>query len=225
MPKIKIKLNIEKDAWNWWHACNKISHGVDWKMNIEPSIRNKITGKTQKEAYLFLLPYLKEKYQNLEIKKYIKDLQNEVDQNQGKIFERMEKVTNRPIYRNEFICFLTSFPRFPYDYEKGYVLISNKKSLNDQFSIFVHELLHFQYFAYFGEKIWDALGAKMHGEIKEAMTIILNDEFKDLIEEKDEGYEIYRNLSKKLLKIWRKTKNMDDFIDEVIKELKNSRTQ
>lgn len=217
MQKITVKLNIEKDAWNWWDACNKISHGVDWKMNINSDLRNKIYQKSQKEAYDFLVPYLKNLYGNLNINKYIKEIQKGFDLKKEKIFERMEKVTGHPIYRNNFTCFITSFPRFPYNYEKGYIWISNRKPLDFQLQIFIHELLHFQYFAYFGEKIWKELGPKKHSEIKEAMTIILNDEFRDLILTKDEGYEEYKSLSLKLLKIWRKTKNMDKFINEAIK--------
>lgn len=218
--KIIIKLDLEKDAWNWWNGCNKISHGVDWKTKINSNLRKEIVGKTQKDAYSFLIPYLENIYKNLNIDSYINDIQKGFSKNQSKIFERMHKVTNRPIYRDTFICFLTSFPRFPYNYEKGYIWISNKRPLDFQISVFIHELLHFQYFAYFGEKVWDELGPDMHEGIKEAMTIILNEEFKDITPVSHEGYEIYRDLSKKLLEIWGKTENMDKFIEKTIKELK-----
>lgn len=48
------------------------------------------------------------------------------------------------------------------------------------------------------------------------MTVILNEEFSDITPEKDDGYVIYQELSKKLLNVWLRTKNMDKFIDEAI---------
>lgn len=58
MSNITIKLDPKKDAWNWWEACNKVSHGVDWKMSIDSDLREKIVGKTQDEAFSFLIPLL-----------------------------------------------------------------------------------------------------------------------------------------------------------------------
>jgi hypothetical protein len=220
MLTINIKLDFEQDAWNWWEACNKVSQGVDWKQKIPIELREKITDKSQAEAYNFLLPYLQELYSKLEVEKYLNEMQTGFDKVKDKLFERMEKVTNRPIYRNNFTCFSTSFPRFPYDYENGYVWISNKRKLEYQIQIFIHELLHFQYFKYFGEKVWDEIGSEKHAELKEAMTIIIDEEFKDITTVQDEGYEIHKNLRKKLLEVWLATKNMDEFIERSINLMK-----
>ncbi len=220
MSKIKIRLNIREDAWNWWDGCNSDSINFDWKSQIKPALRSKITGKTEKEALKFLLPYLKKLYSDLEIEKHIQKTQSGFDKKQDQIFERMEKVTNRPIYRKAFTCFITSFPRFPYDYEKGCIWISHKRDLDFQVAIFIHELLHFQYFEYFGEKVWDKLGKEKHGRLKEAMTVILNDEFRDITPLSDDGYEIDKELRKKLLPLWRKSENMDEFIDLAVDLMK-----
>ncbi len=112
MFTINIKLDLEKDAWNWWEACNKVSHGVDWKQKISDELREKITDKSKEEAFIFLLPYLRELYSTMEIQKYIEEMQIGFGQVKDKLFDRMERVTNRPIYRNDFTCFLTSFHVF-----------------------------------------------------------------------------------------------------------------
>lgn len=59
LPKIIIKQSIEKDAWNWWHACNKISYGEDWSQRINKKLQNQLVDKTKKQAFNFLIPYLK----------------------------------------------------------------------------------------------------------------------------------------------------------------------
>ncbi len=219
MPIINIKLNIKKDAWNWWHACNSISHGVNWKLKVEKELRDKVYKKNEKEAFDFLIPYLEDYYKNRKIEGYIQKIQEGFLKRQNKIFEIMEKVSNRPIYRDNFTCFITSFPRFPYNYKKGYIWISAKKDIDYQVLIFIHELLHFQYFEYFGEKIWDKLGKEKHGRLKEAMTVILNDEFGEVTKEKDEGYDIDIGLRKVLLAYWKKSKDMDDFIKKAVNYL------
>ncbi|MFH1661698.1 MAG: hypothetical protein ABIA02_01210 [Candidatus Falkowbacteria bacterium] len=221
MTKILIKLNIEKDAWNWWEACNKVSHGVDWKMEIELKLRNKIVGKSQKEAYGFLFPYLKDIYKKRNLKKKAEELQKGFSERQKELFKTMERITMRKIYRNNFICFLTTFPRFPYDYNKGYVWISSKRELDYHFSIFLHELLHFQYFAYYGEKAWDELGQEKYEYLKEAMTVILNEECKHITKTKDEGYEIHKELRDELLKIWLETRKFDLFFNKAIEVTKD----
>lgn len=58
MPGIIIKIDLHQDAWNWWDACNKVSHGVDWKLKIPTKLRNQLQKKTQEEAYHFLSPFL-----------------------------------------------------------------------------------------------------------------------------------------------------------------------
>lgn len=222
MASIKVSLDIEKDAWNWWNACNKISHGIDWKNNIDKHLSNKIHGKTQEIAFEFLLPYLTKLHQNADTISYVESIQREINGIADSLFRKMEQVTNRPIYRDNFTCFITTFPRFPYDYDQGFIWISNQKSLDFQISILIHELLHFQYFAYFGEKVWDELGPDKHREIKEAMTVILNSEFSDFTNIKDDGYAIHTDLRNQLMSIWQTNPNMDAFIETTIKSLKQS---
>ncbi|MDP3900399.1 MAG: hypothetical protein Q8Q23_04950 [bacterium] len=220
MPKIKIKFEINRDAWNWWHACNKVSYGNDWKKFIDKDVADKLHGKTQEQAYKFLIPYLNSIYSDIDTKKLIKTIQEGFQQKQAELFQIMEQVTKHKIYRDDFTCFLTSFPRFPYNYEKGYIWISYKRPIENLLLTFIHELLHFQYFKYYGERIWGELGQEKHGELKEAMTIIINDEFSHVTNIKDNGYEIHQDLRKKLIKLWRKSCDMDIFIEDAIKILK-----
>ena len=62
MFKIIVKQDIEKDAWNWWNACNKSSYGVDWKQSVDKAVQTKLVGKTRRQAFVFLIPYLKNLY-------------------------------------------------------------------------------------------------------------------------------------------------------------------
>lgn len=48
--------------------------------------------------------------------------------------------------------------------------------------------------------------------LKEALTVILNEEFMDLIVWPDKGYEIHKNFREKLLKFWRADNNFNRLI-------------
>jgi len=220
MPKIIIKLDIEKDFWNWWEACNKTSHGVDWKKNISLELSEKLFNKSEEEAFALIAPHIKKMYVENNLQAKIAELQKYFDKKQDEIFATMEKLTMQKIYCDDFTCFLTTFPRFPYDYDKGYIWLSYRRDFDYQVSIFIHELLHFQYFAYYGERAWDYLGEEKYGYLKEAMTVILNEECGHLTSEKDDGYEIHKELRAQLLDIWKKTKRFDLFFEQALEVTK-----
>lgn len=220
MPNITIKLDIEKDAWNWWGACNKISYGMDWKMRIEPELREKITGKTQDEAFSFLIPYINNIYLENDSKSKAETLQREFKEREEELFATMERLTKHKIYREDFTCFLTTFPRCPYEYKNGLVWIPYKREIDRQVIIFAHELLHFQFFTYYAEEVKKVLiDPKKFDALKEGMTIILDEEFAHITSEKDKGYDIHEEERKEFLKLWKKLKDFDLFVDEATKFL------
>ena len=222
MKTITIKLDLSKDAWNWWEACNKTSHGVNWREKISNELQEKIVGKNQQTAFDFLIPYLENYYKDKNIEIFIKTLQIEFNNKKNKLFEIMERITANKIYRDDFTCFITSFPRFPYDYKEGYIWLSSKRPADYQLSIFIHELLHFQFFAYYDEDIWSLVTPEQFARIKESVTVILNDEFEEITTVQDDGYEIDRNVRSKLLPEWRKHKNFKELLNFAVKRIKQN---
>ena len=217
MSKIVVKININRDAWNWWDACNKVSFGVDWSERIPSAIRNKIKGKTREEAFAFLIPYLKKLY----IKEKIKTKQNDTKKiflkSEPSIFNRMRKMTGRKIYKNVFTCYVATFPRAPYDFKKGFAWIPVIWPPETYVRTFVHELLHFQTYAYWKKSCLKHITEKQFEYLKEALTLILNEAFIDLIVWQDKGYKQHQRLRKKLFVFWNRTKNFENLIEYGIK--------
>lgn len=220
MPKIVAKQNIRKDAWNWWHACNKISYGENWRERIDKKLQNKLVNKTRRQAFNFLIPYLKQLYKKENITQKKKEVQNILGQKQKEVFSRMKKVTGKKIYRGAFTYFLTTFPRAPYDYCRGYVWIPIIWPKETYIRTFVHELLHFQTYAYWQKRCLKKLTREEFENLKEALTVILNEEFMDLIIWPDKGYRMHENLRKKLLKFWQKNRNFNKLINYGISQIK-----
>ena len=217
MPKIAVKVDIFKDAWNWWHACNKISFGVDWSERIPSAIRSKIKGKRRGEAFAFLVPYLKKLYIKENIKNKHNNLKKVFLKSGPAVFNRMRKLTGRKIYKNFFTCYVTTFPRAPYDFDKGFVWIPVIWPQETYVRTFVHELLHFQTYAYWEKFCLKHITKEQFEELKEALTVILNESFIDLIAWPDKGYERHQRLRKKLFAFWKTNKNFDELVKFGIK--------
>lgn len=207
MFSITTQLNREKDAWNWWDACNSVSYGTDWKERIDPKIAAQISDKNKEEAFAFLLPFLGKKYET-EAKKLEAiraEMQAIFDSRGEAALRRMEEVTNKPLYRNDFTCFLTTFPRCPYDYQKGYIYVCTLWPVADCLDTLLHEVQHFQFYAYYQQlPEVQALTKKQREDLKEALTVILNEEFAEFMYQEDKGYTIHKQLRNQLATQWHK---------------------
>lgn len=123
--KYFIKLDINQDALNWYFGCNKIYQNVDWKKDESEEVVNKIHGESQEQALNLLVPYLEQKY--VQEKKQISDeiafLNKEFTEKFNIACQKIVDLFGRPLYRDNFTIYLTTFGRCPYNYEEGYLLI------------------------------------------------------------------------------------------------------
>jgi len=201
MYTLTLMLDIKKDAWNRYDACNKTSQWIDRKSKIDPTISEKISWKEKEEAYNFLIPYLENYYKNNEqnINNTIKFWQEIINKNINDACNKLEEITNTKIYKQDFIWYITTFPRWPYNKENWYIRLYYNRSIKYYIWFFLHELLHFQFIHYYTNHaaIID-LNQQEFNTLKESLTIILNHELKDFLWKPDEGYTIHKNLREKL---------------------------
>lgn len=220
----KIRLNLYKDAWNWWDACNSSSHGVVWKNQINENLVKKLEGKTQEEANEALIPFLEKAYidQEKDISKAHKFFENEFKKKFQDGCDKIVEVMKRPLYRNDFIIYLTTLRRGPYYKSKGQVWICVFWS--DPIECFLHELCHFQFIHYWRENS-DSEVRKLSRDqfefLKESLTIILDKDFFPLIKKPDRGYDLHQDLRKELKKIWQKNKDFDKLVELGTKKVRN----
>lgn len=214
----KIHKDRYQDAWNWWDSCNSINFGTDWSKKIESKIAKQIKGKTKKEALDFLLPYLKDKYYETEIQKGTAFIQNELKNKFAYACEKMEKVMGKPLYRPLFHFYLTTFPSIPYNKDRGFIWLHYK--WKDPISTFLHELCHLQFIHYWREKSKSSvfnLASEKFEDLKEALTVIIDEDFMPSIKAPDEGYAIHHDLRQKLTAYWKKEKDFNKLVNYGIK--------
>ncbi len=223
MYTLKLVLDMQKDMRNRWKACNKVSHWVNRKEKIDQDIAKKISWKAENEAYEFLLPYLKKYYKDNEdnINKTIKFGQQIIDKDIDKACKVLENITNKQIYRKDFTWYITTFPRWPYNYEKWYVRLYYNRSIKYYIGIFLHELLHFQFIHYYkNTEPVASLTDQQFEFLKESMTVILNHECKEFLWKPDTWYTIHKELREKLDAFWSTNKNFDDLVKYWCKQVK-----
>jgi len=199
---INVQLDLEKDARNYRWAFNKNTHSSKRKEQVaETSIINleQLNGIKEQDAYPFLREYLEnfwEKHKD-STKEKIEKMQITLNQCKNNIFKKMIILTKHPIYRNDFTIYLTSLNRWPYNYTQWYSLTC--VFWKNYITPFIHELLHFQTIHYYKEYIISKLhDEKKFEDLKEALTFLLNYEFKDLMDGYDMWYPQHQELRKKL---------------------------
>ena len=220
--KYHIKLDINSDASNWYSGCNSESYGVDWKKRVSGDIYNNIFNKSKKEAYKFLIPFLNEKYINEKqnIDSYITSLNNTYKEKFNKACKKIVELTGKDLYLNTFTIFITTFPRGPYNYGKGYIW--EYIGWNNSIVGFMHELLHFQFHHYWRNNPTSAISKLDEDQfqyLKESLTVILDDSLVPLIEHPDKGYDIHQKFRKELHNFWETNKNFDQLVEFGLKRL------
>jgi hypothetical protein len=212
----KIHQNIYQDAWNWWDACNCITHGVDHSELMIPKVVKAIKGKNQKEAYRFLIPFLREKYleEKDEIEKSKQNIVRQFNQYFEKACDKIAEVMGKPIYRPDFHFFLTTFGRCPYNKNKGYVWLYVYRT--SAIHTFLHELCHFQFIHYWRENPKSPVSKLSDAQfefLKESLTIILDKNFFPITKKIDKGYDIHRDFRKELKKFWQKDNDFNKLVN------------
>ncbi|MDD2637185.1 MAG: hypothetical protein PHW82_16980 [Bacteroidales bacterium] len=220
----KIKLDIKKDAWNWWSGCNSFSHGMDWGKGVPENILSCIRDKSEDEAYEYIFPFLRQKY--VDEKDKITASKNFIEKRFNEDYinacKKLEDVMGKPLYRNNFTVYQTTFPRGPYNYEKGFFL--EYIEWTNPIAGFLHELSHFQFIHYWRNNPNSEVSKLSYEHfdwLKESLTIILDEDFLPIIERVDRGYEIHGPFRKQLREFWKTNHDFDKLVDFGLKILPN----
>jgi uncharacterized protein Usg len=220
----KLHRDINQDIWNWWDACNAINFGMDWSKKVDIKIAKEIKGKKRQDAYLFLKQYLREKYKNdqAELTKNYRRIKKQLDLNFEPACDKLIKVMGKPLYRNDFNFYLTTFPSIPINKEKGFIWLEYDWA--NPINTFLHELCHMQFIHYWRENL-DSPVSKLTKEqfedLKESLTVILDKDFLPLISEEDPGYKIHEKFRKLLKDYWGGDKDFEKLVEYALLILNN----
>jgi len=231
MNKVTFYYNFKKDAWSWvLIAKDKNCWGLDWKNQvafIHDDLLKQIIKKDRKSAeslvYNHLTSHPKKQLRQSVIKEEVQALERFWRKIEKRFFKKLEEVTDKPVFKRKFDCYLTSGFMCPYNEKEKWFMISMWHSIPMSITTICHEILHLQFLHYYKKYCRSFLSEKQTEDLKEALTFILNTDFNNLLLLEDRGYPSHQKLRKELEKIWNRRKNFQEFLDEAIKIVKNAR--
>lgn len=226
MPKVKFKYDYKKDAWAWVLIAKGKQNrwGRDWEQEVKfipQHLLVKILKQNRKSAEVLVYKYIfsnpKEKIYQLVIKEQLKAVENIWRKIEKEYFKRLVKITQKPIFWDNFKCYLTTGIMCPYNTKEKSFMISKWHPIGANIITICHEIFHLQFLHYYEEYCRKFLSEQQKEDLKEATTFILNTDFGDLLTGYDNGYPNHQELREKLKLIWSKEKNFKKFLNKAIK--------
>ena len=216
MPKVKFKFDREKDLFNIWETCNKDSSWYDHKKNISSTFLEICEGKEFNECKKELEDYRSKMHNSKLIEIFAKALQEAWNKINDEFFKRLEKITKKPIYTNEFVAYVTTVTRCPYNEKENWFMISFFKDILNALVTAGHEIMHLQFHNTYWDEIEKQIGKEKTADLKEALTVLLNLEFKDLWFVEDRGYDVHKELRAFIAEEWRRDKDFEILLKKCV---------
>ena len=130
------------------------------------------------------------------------------------VIQRFARIFKSDIDLGTVTAYLTLSQRFPYNWERRYYFVSHTYG---PIKTSLHELTHFYTFALL-QPLFDEAGISFNDfdSFKEALTILLNVEFSDLMNGEDRGYPQHQDLRKWIAESWHTGKDIYEISQEYI---------
>lgn len=218
MTKVNFKFDKEKDLWNHWHKSNGKSSWANFK--IHPQIKKICEGNKFEKCKEELTAHLSKLQGSKLIQINLNSLDDAWREIEKEFFKRMDELMNNR-FDKDITAYLTTLGVCPYDPDEPSFMFSLFYSLPHQLKTCGHEIMHLYFHRFYWDKIEPKIGKKKTGDLKEALTVLLNAEFKDLWFSKDYGYDSHKKLREFILKEWEKEKNFEKLLERCICFLNN----
>lgn len=131
-------------------------------------------------------------------------------------FQRLSEILHIKIPQSTYIVYLTNAGSCPYShYEKWLMARIGDEKVD---AIVAHEIMHIEFqnaysYGYFKKT---GLSVKQYNDLKESLTVLLNEEMSDILSKPDYGYKEHQELRNKISKLWKQNKNFSFLLDNII---------
>lgn len=222
MPHLNFLFNKEKDAWNIWSKVNEKTRRFGNPI-ISPKITNVIKDKSFEDSISEIEKINQTIYNSGLIDEFIELLEKSWSKREGEFFKRLEKITGNK-FNGDTNCFITTIGTCPYHPKERWFMDSLYYNLPKAIVSIGHELLHIHFHDYYFEEIEKQIGKDKAHDLREALTVLLNLEFKDLLVGFDEGYGQHKELRNFIVQEWTKEKDFDKLLEKCVANFTKSDT-
>ena len=203
--QINFTYNKDKDIWCLLNKGKSSNNSQNPTKQYEQLVHKYGENPTVENTASFVDEYIIEN--NIDIQKRVVDFQKDWENVSVEFQKRAEAIfgTSLP---NNFTAYLTINSRCPYNIHENFFYVSLQSPQARRTAM--HELWHFYTWYGLGTDQEEKLGKQKYNDLKEALTVLLNIECKDLLPEGavDTGYPQHQEIREKILEYWDKDKNM-----------------
>jgi len=223
MTKVTFVFDKEKDLRNNHFAVNFVSPFEPKRKFNQFSPLDCCKGKKFGECSKIIGEFHKKLYDSPLIESVKDAFQNAWDIISEQFFKRLDDMTGKKFPFKEVKVYLTTQTLTPYDSKEGNYYVSIWNNISHALKTSGHELMHLHFHKYDWEGIENQLGKDKTNSLKEALTVLLNVEFKDLwfISDKGKANEKQQKLREFIKKEWIQEKNYNSLLLKCVNYLKN----
>lgn len=204
--KLQFQYNKEKDVWCLLNKGKSSSNSQTPTKQYELLIEKYGENPTVETASVFVDEYILES--NMNISKSAEDFQKGWSNISSEFQKRAEAIFKTTL-PHDITAYLTINSRCPYSIKDNFFYVSLQSKSARKTAM--HELWHFYTWYGLGSDQEEKLGKQKYNEIKEALTVLLNVECKDLLPDGviDSGYPQHQELRQKIVEFWKADKDIN----------------
>lgn len=150
------------------------------------------------------------KRDNIDIKKFVQDFTSQWKPIEREATERLKRIFQTEWDPGNVTGYLTLSTRCPYNFAKRYYFVSVCSKQLSPIATSLHELIHFYTYQLIEPLFIEEGVPNLFQDFKEALSVLLNLELKDLLDREDEGYPQHHQLREEITEKWQAGTNVYD---------------
>ncbi len=205
--QVNFTYEKNKDIWCLLNKGKSSNNSQNSTKQYEQLIEKYGENPTAETTAVFVDEYVAEN--KIDIPKCIDDFQKDWESISAEFQKRAEAIFDISL-PNNITAHLTINSRCPYSIQDSFFYVSLQSP--QAMRTVMHELWHFYTWYGLGADQEEKLGKQKYNDLKEALTVLLNVEFKDLLPEgiTDTGYPQHQEIREKILEYWEKDRNINN---------------
>ncbi len=220
--QVNFTYNKDKDIWCLLNKGKSSNNSQNPTKQYEQLVAEFGNNPTEKDITTFVDKYISKN--SIGISSRLADFQKDWESVSVEFQKRAETIFGITL-PNDVIAYLTINSRCPYSIQDNFFYASVQSAQARR--TVMHELWHFYTWYGLGAGQEEKLGKQKYNDLKEALTVLLNVECKDLLTEGmiDTGYPQHQEIREKIIAYWEKDRNIKNLwnylVDQVSREDSN----
>ena len=210
--KVEFAYDIAKEFKNFKNSFKSINHPDQSPRQKE--FFSPFPELTEENSRKFVEGYLKRN--GIDMGANVKIIEENWRSVEKQFFGRAEKIFQKKLPIENIQVWLTIHDRCSYSFERNEFFIHLHFPAANK--TIMHELWHFYFYHTAGKKILDDFGSQIFNNIKEALTVLLNIEFSDiLMGVEDKGYPQHAELRRQIVELYKENNDIYKTIEGTLK--------